>query len=157
MRRGPGEGAGDDSCGGGDGHDVPGALGSHDGEHGAGDVEWSEEVGLHLCSVLEGGDFFEESGLKVAGVVDQDVDVPEGVDAGLDGLDARGLVGDVERYGEELLVIADRCANTDCVASGGDDGVTGGKGCLCDLGAHTAAGAGDEPDRAVSHVRVLLP
>ena len=95
------------------------------------------------------GDFFEESGVEVAGVVHEDVDPAEPLDGGPHGRFRRGGVGDVELHGQQVLACADGLGNLFRVAAGGDHGVAGGEGCLRDVGSHAAAGAGDEPDLLV--------
>ena len=87
LRRGVGGGEllADDAGGRGDRHDEPGALGAHDRQHGAGDVQRAEQVGLDLGAEVLGADLLEEPGVEVAGVVDQHVDPAEPVDGGLHG------------------------------------------------------------------------
>ena len=78
----------DDAGGRGDRHDEAGALGAHDGQDGAGDVDRAEQGRLDLRPEVLGADLLEEAGIEVARVVDQDVDAAEPVDGG-----ARGVLG----------------------------------------------------------------
>ncbi|WP_258073864.1 hypothetical protein [Arthrobacter sp. Y81] len=57
---------------------------------------------------------------------------------------------------EEVLVVTNGLGDFFRVAAGGDHGVAGGEGCLRDVGAHAAAGAGDEPDLLAGRVVGLL-
>ena len=86
--------------------DEPGALGAHDGQHGAGDVQRAEQVGLDLRPEVLGADLLEEPGVEVAGVVDQHVDAAEPSTAACDGRLGVGGVGDVELDGQQVVVLA---------------------------------------------------
>ena len=129
---------------------------AHDRQDRAGDVERAEEVRLHLPAVLLGADLLEESGVEVARVVDEHVDAAESLHGRLGRSFGGILVGDVERDGEKVVVLADGVAHAVGIAAGRDDRVSGGECRLRDLDAHAAAGAGDEPHRVVSHVPVCL-
>ena len=108
---------------------------------------------LRYCSGLISS---KKPGVEVARVVDEHVDAAESLHGRL-GRGVRGvLVGDVERDGEEVVVLADGVAHSVGVAAGRDDRVSGGECRLRDVDAHAAAGAGDEPHRVVSHVPVCL-
>ena len=134
-------------------HDEPGALGAHDRQHGAGDVQRAEQVGLDLRPEVLGGDLLEEPGVEVAGVVDQHVDAAEPFDGGLHGRLGVGGVGDVELDDQQVVVPRRRPGLTRVgVAAGGHDRVAGGEGGPGDVDAHAAAGTGDQPDLLVSHV-----
>ena len=100
----------DDASGRGDRHDQPGALGAHDGQHGAGDVQRAEQVGLDLRPEVLRGDFLEEPGEEVAGVVDQHVDAAKPLDGGLHGGLGAGGVGDVELDDQQIVRLADGLA-----------------------------------------------
>ena len=104
-----------------------------------------------------GADLLEEPGVEVAGVVDQHVDPPEPLHGRSGGRLGGGRVGDVELDGQQVLVLAQGRCDSAGVAPGGDHGVTGGERGLGDVGAHAAAGAGDEPDLLVPHVSTRLP
>jgi Kef-type K+ transport system membrane component KefB len=149
-------GLADEAGGRGDRDDQARALGAHDRQHGAGDVDGAEQGGLDLGPEVLGADLLEEPGVEVAGVVDQHVDAAEPFDGSRDGRLGVGGVGDVELDGQEVVVRAERGADPLGVASGGDDGVAGGQGGLGDVDAHAAAGAGDEPNLLVSHPSALL-
>ena len=95
----------DDAGGRRDRDDEAGALGAHDREHRAGDVHRAEQVGLDLRPDVLGAELLEEPGVEVAGVVDEHVDAAEPVDGRLDGRFGGGGVGDVERNGQEVLVL----------------------------------------------------
>ena len=140
-----------DAGGRGDGDDEPGALGAHGGEHGAGDVHRAEQGGLDLRPDVCGAELLEEPGVEVAGVVDHHVDAAEPVEGRLDGGFGGGGVGDVERDGQQVLVLAQGGGDAVGVAGGGDHGVAGGERGLGDVDAHAAAGAGDEPNVLVGH------
>ena len=73
----------------GDGDDLAAALPAHDRQDRSGDVQRTEEVGLHLRAELGVADLLEVAGVEVAGVVDQDVDAPEPLDGRVDGGAAR--------------------------------------------------------------------
>ena len=137
----------DDAGGRGDGDDLAAALGAHDRQDRAGDVERAEEVGLHLRPELGVADLLEVAGVEVAGVVDEHVDPSEPLDGRIDGGLSGGGVGDVEGDGEQVVVLAEGRGDLGGVAGGGDDGVAGVEGGLGQVDAHAAGGAGDEPDR----------
>src|ERR1700746_825552 len=63
-----------------------------------------------------------------------------------------GGVGDVELDGQQVVVLAQGRCDSAGVTPGGDHGVTGRERGPGDVGAHAAAGAGDEPDLLVLHV-----
>jgi len=92
-------------------------------------------VAFDLCPEVRRGDFLEEPGVEVAGVVHQDVDPAEPVHGCLDGGGRVGGVGDVELDREEVLVVADGLGELFGVAAGGDHGVAGWRGlpsrCRC--------------------------
>ena len=63
-------------------------------------------VVLELLLHLLGRQLFEEAGVEVAGVVDQDVDVTEAVDGRLDGGLGLARLRDVEAHDEEVVGLA---------------------------------------------------
>ena len=128
---------------------------THDRKDGAGHVQRTEEVRLHLCAELFGADLFEVSGIEVAGIVHENVDAAEPIDRSLRGGD-RGLrVGDIQRDGQQVIVCADGLEHPIRIASGRDDGVSCGQGLLSDIDAQPPAGTCDEPDLA--HVSLPFP
>ena len=129
----------------------PRSLGTHDGKHGAGDVHRAEQVGLDLCPEVLGGEFLEEPGVEVAGVVDEDVDAAEPLDGGGHGRLGVLGTGDVELDDEQFVGLAERPGHGVGVAAGRDDGVACGERRLHDVDAHATAGTGHEPDVLVSH------
>ena len=136
--------------GGGDGDDEAGALGSHDREHGAGDVDRAEQGGLDLGPEVVGGDLLEEPGVEAAGVVDQHVDASEPLDRGGDrGVGVRG-VGDVELHRRAGSSWSPRAAVT---ASGLRAVATtawpAARAALAMSTPMPRAGAGDDPDLVV--------
>jgi hypothetical protein len=72
----------DDAAGGRDRHDESAALRSHDWQHGTRDVHRAEQVGFDLSAEVRRGKFFEEPGVEVARVVDEDVDAAEPLNGG---------------------------------------------------------------------------
>ena len=98
------------------------------------------------------GEFFEETGVEVPGVVDEYVDAAEPFDGGGYGSVRVLGTGDVEFDHEQLIRLADRFGDGVRVAAGGDDGgVPGGECRLDDVNAHATAGTSYEPDILVSH------
>ena len=75
-----------------------------------------------------------------------------GIDSGLDA----GGVGDIQRDGQQVLVRAECLGDPIGPAAGGHDRVAGVQGGAGDVGAHAAAGTGDEPDLLVSHGSAVL-
>ena len=106
---------------GGDGDDLTTALCAQDRQDGPGDVQRAEEVGLHLRPELPGTDVLEVARVEVARIVDEDVDAAEALDRSLSGGNRGAGVGDVERDGEQVLVLTDRSldpvATTECPAA----------------------------------------
>ena len=94
----------------------------------------------------------EEAGVEVAGVVDEDVDAAEPLERRLHRRLRGCQVRDVELDDEQVVGLADGVGNGFGVAAGGDDCVAGGECGLCDVDAHPAACAGDEPHLLVSHL-----
>jgi hypothetical protein len=141
----------------GDRDDEAGALGAHHGEHGAGDVQRAEQGGLDLRPEVLRADLPEEPGVEVPGVVDQDVDPPEPFHGRPDGRLGAGGVGNVELDGQQVVVLAQSRCDSAGVTPGGDHSVTSRECGPGDVGAHAAAGAGDEPDLRVPHVSTRLP
>src|SRR6185437_8311598 len=58
---------------------------------------------------------------------------------------------------QQIVCLADSLRHGVGVATGGDDGVPGGEGRLCDIHPHAAAGTGDKPHLLFSHVFHVLP
>ena len=97
-------------------------------------------------------DLFEVAGVEVAGVVHKHVDPPKPFDrCGDGGVDGSG-VGDVERHGDQVVVVAEGGGDGVGVAGGGHDSVAGGEGGGGDVDAHAASGTRDEPDLLVGHI-----
>ena len=121
-------------------------MGPQDGQGCAGDVDGSEHGGFDLRPEVLRGDLLEEAGVEVARVVHQDVDPGEPVHGGLDSGRGGRWVGDVQRDGQQVVVLAHSAGDLLRVTSGGHDGMACGQRRLRDVGAHASAGAGDEPD-----------
>ena len=127
-------------------------LGTHLRQRSTGDVDRTEQRGLDLGAPVLGGHLLEEPGVEAAGVVHQDVEVPEPLHGCVDrGLGGCG-VGDVESHGEEVLVLAEGVGDALGLAGGGDHGVAGGQRCPGDVDAQASACAGDEPYLLLGHL-----
>ena len=70
----------------------------------------------------------------------------EALDRRVDGGLHAGRVGDVQRDGQQVVVVAERRGDLPGVAGGGDDAVAGVQGGAGDVDAHAAAGSGDQHD-----------
>lgn len=94
----------------------------------------------------------EETGVEVACVVDEHVDVTEAVDrrphCRLRGREARNL----ELDHKQVVRRADGIGHGVGSATCGDDRVSGRERRLRDLDAHAATGARDEPNLLIAHV-----
>jgi hypothetical protein len=130
---------------------VPAALLAHDRQDRAGDVQGSEEIGLHLRPELRVADLLEIAGIEVAGIVHEDVDAAEAIDGGLGGGRCGVRIGDVQRDGQEVVMLPDRLQHPVRVASGRDDEMPRRQCLLGDIDAQTPARASDEPYFLVSH------
>ena len=93
----------------------------------------------------------EKPGLKIPGVVDQHVDVPEPFDGRSHRRLRRGQARYVQLHDEEVVSFADGVGQSFGVAAGCDDCVAGGERSLRDVDAHAAASPSDEPNALVSH------
>jgi hypothetical protein len=129
----------------GDGDDVSRALTAHDRQHRAGDAHGTEHAHRELALDLLGRELLEQARLEARGVVDQHVHGAEAVDSGGDGGLGVLRAGHVELDDEQPLCVAERLTDGVGVAAGGHDVVAGGECGLGELGAHAAAGAGDDP------------
>lgn len=123
------------------------ALAPHHGQGGAQHVHQAEHIGGELA--LDGvcADLFEIAELAVARVIHQDVDAAEAFDGRLHGLFGLRFAGDVQFDQRDVLRrdVGIRFAQRRQLAAGGDDPVAGLQRSAGDVGADTAAGAGDEP------------
>ena len=131
--------------------DLAAALLAHDRQDGASDVQRAEEVRLHLRPELLRADLLEIARIEIAGIVDEYVDAAESVDRRLCGCDRGVRVGDIQRNGQQVVMLADRLLHPVRIAAGCNDGVPRGQGRCAISTAHTAAGAGDEPNFVVGH------
>ena len=102
-------------------------------------------------SICSGRKFLEESRDEVASVVDEHVEASEAVHRSLDGRLGLGGVRDVQADDEEVLVVTERLLDHIGVAAGGHDRMSCFQGLAGYVGAHSAAGAGDQPSRHLSH------
>src|SRR5436190_10007327 len=97
---------GHDPGGRGDGDDEARALSAHDRKHRSRDVHRTEHGGLDLRPEVLRTDLLEESGVEVARVVDQNVDVSEPVHGSPDAYLRVRRIGGVELDGQDVLVLA---------------------------------------------------
>ena len=112
-----------------------------------GDVDDAEEVGVDLGAEVVGVDVLDRGEVRVAGVVDDDVDAAEALAAGGDRGLRGGGVGDVEGEGEDLVGVGgDEVVELLGPAGGGDELVAGVEDGLGDRAAEAAARAGEEED-----------
>jgi len=132
------------------------ALPAHHGQDGPRDVQRTEEVGLHLGAECPVADLLEETGLERARIVDERVDATEPSDRRVNRGPRRDGVGDVERQGKEILVLAESLGDLRLAARRGSHRVAGRKSRLRDVDAHAARGAGQEPHGAVSHCTIAF-
>ena len=101
----------------------PELLSAHDGKHGAGDVEWPEQVGLDLSPKIVGCDLLEETGIEVTGVVHEDVDASEASDGSLHRGSCVVRVGDIELHDEQVILLTQSFGHAFGVAPSSDDSV----------------------------------
>ena len=101
------------------------------------------------------GHLLEEPGLEAAGVVHQDVEVPEPLHGCLHSGLRGGGIGDVKSHGEEVVVLPEASVTLSAVAGGGDHGMPGGQGGLGDVDAQAPACAGHEPYLLLGHLDAL--
>ncbi len=116
---------------------------AHHRQNCAGNVHRAEEQGLDLVSDLHGTEFLKEAGVKVAGIVDENVNPAELGNGGCDCVLSILQAGDVELDRHEVVVMADRRADLCWIAAGSDDGVASGARCLGNVETQATAGAGD--------------
>ncbi len=96
-------------------------------------------------------DLFEEPGIEVARVVDQDIDPIKPVDGSLHRVLRAVRVRDVQLHDDLVRVSSERSADLLRVPSCGDDVMAGGERRLSDVDAHAAASARDEPNFPIRH------
>src|SRR2546422_5644659 len=137
--------------------DVPRTLLAHYGQDRTRDIHRADEVGGELLLDVVGRQLFEEAGVEVASVVDQDVDVAEPVDGSPHGSLRIGKAGHVQLYHQQVSRLAHRRLHGLGVPAGGDDHVAGGQSRIRDIDAHSTAGASDEPNSLSSHPLVHFP
>lgn len=91
------------------------------------------------------GELLDHAHRDVAGVVDDDVEPTEVLDGGCHGCLDRGPVGDVDREGEDTVVVTDVEAVERRRAGGGDDSIAAVEGGCGEGAADATAGTRDEP------------
>ena len=81
---------------------------AHDGKYGARDVHRADQGRRELPIHLLGSQLFEEAGVEIAGIVDEDVDPTEAFDRGLHGGLGIGGVRDIELDCQHVFGVARR-------------------------------------------------
>ncbi len=125
---------------------------AHYREHGARDVECTEEVDLNLRPELLRANFLEEAGLEAGGVIDQHVDPAEPLDRCLYGRLGIGRAGDVQLDNQQVIGLADGFADYVRIATRGHNGVSGGESGPGDVHTHAAPRARNKPHLLHRHV-----
>ena len=138
-------GTGAVSADGGDVEDAAGAPGTHVGQHSAGHGEQAEHVGSVDRLDLLRRRLLDRSDQTEAGIVEQDVDGAEALHGAGRGRMSLRFVGDVELYGQQARVVAQRLGHGGRIARGGDHVVAPLQGEGGHLRPESARRAGDEP------------
>jgi hypothetical protein len=68
----------------------------HERDRGFGDVDDAEEIGLNLCAELGEARILDRADIAIARIVDEHIELPEGVDSRLDGIARCTRIGHVE-------------------------------------------------------------
>ena len=124
---------------------MPGALLAEHRERGLGDVDDAKEVGVDLSAEILERDVLDRREVGVPGVVDDDVDPSEVLDAGGDRRLRRGGIGDIEGERQDPVAVGgDQVVERSRVASGGDQPIAAVEHGLGDRAAEATAGAGEK-------------
>ncbi|HVK46168.1 MAG TPA: hypothetical protein VM429_14845 [Micropruina sp.] len=117
------------------------------------DVQRTEEVRLQLRPELGVTDLLEEPGVEVPGIIDQDVDPPEPRHGSIDRRLRGSRIGDIQRHGQQVVLLAKCCGDLGGIPSRGDHEAAGLQGGPHQVDPHATGGAGDQPHRTggVSH------
>jgi hypothetical protein len=78
----------------------------HVGQHRAREREQAENIGSENRLDFLGARLFNSAQQTITGVVDEHIDAPEALDGRLGGRAGRRFLGDIERDGQQIRVIA---------------------------------------------------
>ncbi|MCY1524804.1 hypothetical protein D9M68_597580 [compost metagenome] len=125
--------------------DAAGALAAHVRQHRAGNVEQAEDVGRVDALDFGGAGFLHRAEDAVAGVVQQDVDAAEALDALGDRRMGLALAGHVKAHGQQVGVFAQAGDDILGFARGGDHRIAHFERLGGDQGTETTGSTSNEP------------